>query len=224
MPRDRVLQRRRADFKSASVCDAYHLPMKARLLAAAVVIALVLSAMSAEKHPRISTLYDRIGAKMKANSALAEAVGKPSPELRRAAWLVGRWNVTARVFAEGAAPSESDHGQSTVAEILGGTWLEIRDSYDGQLQDLGFLTYNVATNEWIAIGVDQSGNAVTSKAKAWDGNRLALVAENAEILGERVVLRQTLEKHSDREYRILNEERLPSGEWAVIDEYVYRKQ
>ena len=198
--------------------------MKARLISATVMFVLVLSAGAAEKPPRISTLYDRIGAKMAQSPALAEAVGSPAPELRGAAWMVGRWNVTARVFTEKAEPKESDHGQSTVEEILGGTWFQIRDTYEGQPQDLGFLTFNVATKEWIAIGIDKSGNAVTSKAKAWDGNRLALVAEDADILGERVVLRQMLEKRSDREYRVLNEERLPNGEWAVIDEYVYRKQ
>jgi hypothetical protein len=198
--------------------------MRARLISAALVFVLVLSVGAAEKRPRISTLYDRIAAKMTQNPALAEAVGSPSPELRSAAWLVGRWNVTARVFADGAEPKEADHGQSTVEEILGGTWLQIRDTYEGQPEDLGFLTFNVATKNWIAIGIDKSGNAVTSKAKAWDGNRLALLAEDADILGEHVALRQTLEKHSDREYTILNEERLSNGEWAVIDEYVYRKQ
>jgi hypothetical protein len=37
-------------------------------------------------------------------------------------------------------------------------------------------------------------------------------------------LRQVLEKVSDREYTIRNEERLASGSWALVDEYVYRKQ
>ena len=43
-------------------------------------------------------------------------------------------------------------------------------------------------------------------------------------LGERVVLRQTLEKRSDREYRLLNEELLPNGGWRAVDEYVYVKR
>jgi hypothetical protein len=179
---------------------------------------------SAEEHLRVSTLYDRIAAKMERNPELAEAVGQPSAEIGRAAWMIGRWKVTSRIFAKDAKTEPEDHGESTVEEILGGTWLQIRDTYDAKPQDHGFLTFNVATKEWIAIGIDKTGNAITSKARGWDGSRLSLVAENAEILGERVVLRQTLEKQSDRQYRILNEERLPSGEWAVIDEYVYRKQ
>lgn len=179
---------------------------------------------SAQEHLRVSTLYDRIAAKMERNPELAKAVGHPSTELGSAAWMIGRWKVTSRVFARDAKTEPEDHGESTVEEVLGGTWLQIRDTYEGKPEDHGFLTFNVATKEWIAIGIDKTGNAITSKAKGWDGNRLSLVAENAEILGERVVLRQTLEKKSDREYRILNEERLPSGEWAVIDEYVYRKQ
>jgi hypothetical protein len=51
-----------------------------------------------------------------------------------------------------------------------------------------------------------------------------LIAENADIIGERVTLRQTIEKRSPREYRVLNEEQLPDGTWAAIDEYVYPKR
>lgn len=205
--------------------------MKARLIAVAVLAlvgggALLLgrTERAADEHLLVSTLYDRIDTKMKQNPELAKAIGSPSPELRDAAWLVGRWNVTSRVFAHGVEPEMTEHGQSTVEEILDGTWLQIRDTYDGQVHDLGFLTFNAATKEWISTGVDKYGNTVTARAKGWKGNRLPLVAEDAQILGERVVLRQTLEKRSDHEYRILNEERLPSGDWAVIDEYVYRKQ
>lgn len=200
--------------------------MRDRILLVALALGALMfaHAESAQKPLRVSTLYERIAAKMERNPELAEAVGNPSTELGRAAWMIGRWKVTSRIFANGVKTEPEDHGESTVEAVLGGTWFQIRDTYEGKPQDHGFLTFNVATKEWIAIGIDKTGNAITSKARGWDGNRLLLVAENAEILGERVVLRQTLEKKSDREYRILNEERLPSGEWAVIDEYVYRKQ
>jgi hypothetical protein len=198
--------------------------MKTLIASLSLVLAVLVHAQPAEKKQPISTLYPRVGAKLEQNPELAKAFGHPPQELRDAAWLVGRWKVTSRSFLESGEPGVADHGESTVTAVLGGTWLEIRDSYKGNPEDLGFLTFNVVTKEWVSISIDKSGNAVTAKAPRWDGNRLVLAAEDANIVGEHVVLRQTLEKQSDREYRIVNEERLASGEWALIDEYVYRKQ
>jgi hypothetical protein len=129
--------------------------------------------------------------------------------------------VTSRVFAE--SDEFTSRGTSSVEPILGGTWLQVRDSYEGETQDVGFLSFNPATKEWVAVGIDRTGNAITSKGARWENNRLVLLAGEVQIVGERVVLRQTLTKVSEREYRILNEEQLDDGAWARIDEYVYRK-
>jgi hypothetical protein len=170
------------------------------------------------------SLYERVAAKLSANPALAEAIGKPSPELQAARWLAGRWNVTARVFATPGNPERVDRGQSTVEEVLGGTWLQFRDTYDGKVQDLSFLTCNPVTRRWISMTVDHTGNAVAATADGWRDGRLVFVTRNAEILGEPVVLRQTFEKRSAREYRVLNEEQLSDGSWVAVDEYLYRKE
>ena len=169
----------------------------------------------------ISTLYERIETRIAAQPELAQSLGRPSRELEDLRWLIGEWRVSARVFS---APDQVDRGEGTVTAILGGTWLQFQDRYSGQPEDLGFLTWNVATKRWISIGIDKSGNAITAAGERWEGNRLVLIAENAEIIGERVTLRQTIEKRSAREYRVLNEERLADGTWAAIDEYVYPKQ
>lgn len=196
--------------------------MSKRIVSVAIVLCLVLipSADARDGKAVVSSLYERIEGKLARQPALAEQVGKPSPELERVRWLVGRWAIQSRVFAQGEA--FADGGESSVEEILGGTWLQIRDSYDGQSQDLGFLSFNPVTKEWVALGIDRTGNAVTATGRGWEGNRLMLVA-NAEIVGERVVLRQTMEKVSDDQYRVLNEEKLSDGSWARIDEYVYTR-
>jgi hypothetical protein len=170
-----------------------------------------------------STLYDRVDARLKREPAVAEALGKPPQQLERVSWMVGRWKVAVRIAGE-TEVKESNRGESVVQPVIGGTWLEIRDSYEGGEQDVGYLTFNIVTKEWITLAIDRTGNAVTLRTKGWDGNRLTFVAEDVIIVGERVPLRQVLEKVSDREYTIRNEERLASGSWALVDEYVYRKQ
>lgn len=72
--------------------------------------------------------------------------------------------------------------------------------------------------------LDSTGNAIRATARAWENNRLVFTTENAVILGERITLRQTVEKRSDTEYRVLNEEKLANGGWAKLDEYVYVKR
>lgn len=163
-------------------------------------------------------LYERVDAKLAANRELAAAIGKPAREMESVRWMIGRWRITSRVTGS----ENADHGEAVIEEMMSGTWLQFREAYSGELQDLGYLTFNPATRQWISIGLDRTGNAVTSIGERWEGNRLVLIAAEANIIGERVVLRQTVEKRSDREYRVLNEEQL-GGKWVMLDEYVYTK-
>jgi hypothetical protein len=167
------------------------------------------------------SLYDRVAAQFEARPDLADAIGRPAAELQQAHWLVGRWSVTARVFATPRAPERIEQGESVVEEILSGTWLQFHDSYGGRIQDQGFLTFNPASARWLSIGMDKVGNAIVSTAGRWDDGRIVFLAPDAEVLGQRVVLRQTIEKESDDAWHLLNEERLPSGKWIALDEYVY---
>lgn len=188
-----------------------------RLLIAIPLLALSLG-LSAD------TLYERVAAKLAAQPELARALSAPPKELERAAWLAGDWNVTARVFATPKTPERVDRGTSHVERILDGTWLSFRDTYPSGTQDLGFLTFNPVTKLWMAVHLDSTGNAIRSTARDWDAGRLVFVTESAVIVGETITLRQTIEKRSDTEYRVLNEEQLASGAWAKLDEYVYVKR
>lgn len=164
------------------------------------------------------TLYERIAAKLEAHPELATA-----PSLAEVEWMAGEWDVTARVFATDKTSERIDRGRSRVEKILGGTWLALRDTYPSGTQDLGYLTFNTMTREWIALHLDSNGNAVRATSPGWNDGRLVFVLEDIEILGERITLRQTIEKRSAREYRVLNEERVGGG-WAKLDEYVYVKR
>ncbi|HWS72796.1 MAG TPA: DUF1579 family protein [Thermoanaerobaculia bacterium] len=191
------------------------------LLVFVVVLATACASFAAEPE---ASLYDRVAAGLEARPQLEQAIGERSMELEQARWLVGRWSVTARVFATARTPERIEQGQTVVDEILGGTWLQFHDSYRGRLQDQGFLTFNPASQRWLSIGMDKIGNAIVSTAPRWDAGRIVFLAPDAEVLGERVVLRQTMEKQSNDSYRLLNEERLPSGRWIALDEYVYVRQ
>lgn len=159
------------------------------------------------------TLYDRIADKLAANPKLLE---RPAT-VDDVRWMAGRWSVTAHVFKD----KRVSKGEQLVEPALGGGWLTMRDHYPDGGVDVGYLTYNTITKQWISLAIDGLGNAVKATGKRWDGNKLVLTTENAEIVGERVNLRQTITKRSADEYHVLNEERLSSGNWVALDEYTY---
>jgi uncharacterized protein DUF1579 len=169
------------------------------------------------------SLYERVDSKLAKDPQLAARVGNPAPELQQLNWLLGTWDVQSTVFATAAAPESNLGGTTVVTRVLGDTWLQFADEIFGKEQDLGFITYNVVTRKWIAAQVDASGNSVTTTSPGWSGNKIVFTGR-ALIVGEEAMLRQTLEKISDTQYMILNEERLPNGKWVPLDRYVYRKQ
>ena len=99
----------------------------------------------------------------------------------------------------------------------------MRDSYPGGVQDQGFLTFNPITERWTSLSIDSTGNVLVASARSWQGKSLVLTARDAEIVGERVTLRQTVERQSETQYRVLNEEQV-AGRWVALDEYVYVRQ
>jgi hypothetical protein len=168
------------------------------------------------------TVYDRVAAKLQADSALAAVVGQPTPEIKAMAWMAGTWDVTAKVQA-GAQATGAEKGTSVISYTLGGTWLEARDTYPGGTQDIGYLTFNPATRLWMALGIDSTGNAVMTTSRGWQGSRLVLEG-TVMIVGEPTVLRQTVSKISDSAYDVINEEQVADGRWIVLDRYEYRKR
>lgn len=168
------------------------------------------------------TLYERIDGKLSKQPDLEKRVGRPTPELQQMEWLLGYWEVTATVFATSQSQASELRGSSTVTRALDGTWFQIADEYFGKPQDIGFITYNPVTRKWVAAQVDASGNSITTTSDGWAANKLVFSGKVL-IVGEEATLRQTIEKVSDREYVIGNEERLPNGQWVALDRYVYRK-
>ncbi|MBI4752400.1 MAG: S9 family peptidase [Acidobacteria bacterium] len=172
-----------------------------------------------------AAFYERIAAKLSANPELEKQLGKPAPEMDQLKWLIGTWEITTRVFATQTTSERTEQGQGTVTPFMDGTWLSLADSYGPNgPDDQGFMSYDPFTKKWISLAIDKSGIVMVTMADGWKDNRLIFCAPPVEILGVSVQLRQILEKRSETEYRILNEEQLPNGEWVPVDEYIYRKK
>lgn len=165
-------------------------------------------------------LYERVATHLASRPDLAD-LGAPPKELAEMDWMLGRWSIEAVVEGRDARPA--DHGTAEITRVNGGVWIQMADTYPSGNQDLGFLTYNRVTQRWIAIGLDTTGNAVTTYASAWENGRLTFTAPAVEIVGEKVVLRQIFEKLSGDEFLITNEEQTPDAAWQTLDRYRYKR-
>jgi hypothetical protein len=163
-------------------------------------------------------LYGRVSKRLAHDPALAKQLGHPASEMKSVAWMIGTWDIATTV--EGKA---SDKGRSQVAPVLGGVWLEIRDTYPQGNQDISYLTFNPISKRWISMTVDGIGNAVVSTAAKWDMGKLVFVGD-VTVVGEKATLRQTFARIGDRAYTISNEERMKDGSWRLLDTYSYTKR
>lgn len=165
------------------------------------------------------SLYERVAARLSSRPDLAH-LGQPPSELAQVEWMPGTWQIEVRVTGE----DRVERGTSVISWVVGNCWLQLADSYPTGIQDIGFLTYNVVSKQWISIGLDSAGHAVKSTARAWEANRLVLLAPDTEVVGEKVTLRQTITRVSVDEFVLSNDELLPNGEWRPVDEYRYRRK
>jgi hypothetical protein len=167
------------------------------------------------------TLYDRVDARLRNDPRLAKVIGHPAKEMSAVAWMVGIWDIATTVEARrGRAPEK---GRSEVRPVLGGVWLEIRDTYPQGNQDISYLGFDPVSRRWISTTVDGVGNAVTNTAARWEGDKLVFIGDIA-VVGERATLRQTVLKASNRAYTVTNEERMRDGRWVLLDTYRYTKR
>ncbi len=170
------------------------------------------------------TLYERIMTRLERDPSLAQQIEKPPVELAEVSWMIGSWDISARIFATATTPERLSQGRGDVRIDVGGRWLHVTDTYPDGGADEGYLSYNSFTKKWTNVTLDAAGNAFVSTADRWQDNRLVFITPEIEIVGEKVTLRQTLERRSDTEYHLLNEEKLPDGRWVALDEYTYRKR
>jgi len=165
------------------------------------------------------TIYQRVEQRLAADPAAAAALGRPAPQMREMDWLVGTWDVTAQVEGRSGPP---ETGTSVVTLVLGGTWLEIRDTYPSGTQDLGYVGYSAMEGRWVNVVFDSLMNANRSTAPAWENGRIVFEGDYL-ILGLPAHLRQIVERSGADDYSVTNEERI-EGQWHRLDSYHYRRR
>ena len=163
---------------------------------------LTLALMLAAAEP--PTLLQRIQERLATDPAAAATIGRPSPLMREIDWLIGTWDVTTQLEGRGGPP---ETGTSVVTPVLGGTWLEVRDTYAHGTQSLIYVGYSALEGRWVSVSIDSLMSANRSTASAWTGNRIVLEGDFI-IFGLPAHLRQTVARDGADNYSLINEERI----------------
>lgn len=184
------------------------------VLAASAAFSCMIPALCLAAGP--ADLYARIDQKLEADPQTAALVGKPAPEMKTVAWMAGQWDVVAE------ARGDAEKGTSVVTPLFDGAWLEIRDTYPGGTQDVGFIGYDPVLHHWVSVSIDSVMNANRTFAERWD-EKGASFEGDVMILGVAAHLRQVIARIGPDAYLLTNEERLADG-WHMLDRYRYTRR
>jgi len=191
-------------------------------------VLLLFASLAPAAHKNVSvqpsgpTFYERVAAKLADDPEMAAAARGSAPQMQKLQWLIGNWRVEAHVFATATTPERKSVGTSTVKPMLGGAWLEISGDYPDGTHDLDYLGYDVGMRRWVSFSPGYAGSNLTDVASDWIDDKLEFSAHRARLMGVDVERRQIIEKRSDREYHVRNDEKLGKN-WVRLDEYTFTK-
>jgi hypothetical protein len=159
---------------------------------------------------------DRLVATLNAERLTALAALRAS-ELTRFAWLAGNWTYENPVPATSISPAYCDAGTASFAVSDDGRWI-CAVGPDGRQQPM--ITFDPASRRWMFLLT--SGSYGLLRSPGWTGNDIVFTGLMT-MIGIECEWRMRWTRTSDDEFAFVNEERMPDGSWAYIDEWRYRR-
>jgi hypothetical protein len=149
----------------------------------------------------------------------------PSEELRRAFWLLGDWETSGHVYAQGSQP-EFDGRHSSIIRCsltLNGHALKFTAQGGEEQSDMvGYLYVDPYDGAWVDIEFEPNVAHHVGRTAGWNGDVLEFEGP-VRIFDDVAVWRHRLVRVSDDEWRWENDEQLPDGTWRKIDYHWYRR-
>jgi hypothetical protein len=180
-------------------------------------IALLAFALAASDPPPPPSPPGRGSERLAADPALAARVRSLQERSQSLHWMVGGFDIETRT--EGARYPIRGFGY--VQYGLGGSWLQLRESYDGLPEQLTFIGYDPAGRRWRSTTIDRNNDVITLHAPGWINGRAVFEGE-VRILGATVHLRRTVTRlpsrgtgPDDEDFTIVEEQRV-GGRWRTV--------
>lgn len=153
-----------------------------------------------------------------APQALAGLPAFRTAELEKFRWIVGEWDYENAVPQTRFNPAYSDVGRQKFA-LTEDSWV-CTVGPDGAPQRS--ITFDPLSRQWIYVLTRGSFGMLRSK-DGWNNGRISFSGLMT-MVGMECEWRMTWQRDSEAEFRFVNEERTPSGSWAYIDEWRFRRR
>lgn len=190
--------------------------MRTWFILAALLLAGCMRAPEADRQAvDTQTVYERYAA-LQQDPAFKSKLDAAAQRDHELDWMIGAWNVTVDVDATPASPARHETLTSTFHRTDAGQIVS---------DDLStILVYDPFSARWVNAGSEPPAAPfnVQTAAGAWDGATLVFEGD-AQLLGERFALRQTMHKLSDGEWEIVNEQRTGPDHYVRVDRYLFAR-
>jgi hypothetical protein len=144
------------------------------------------------------------------------------PALRKEAmetlrWMVGEWDSVNTVPATSQNPAYAETGTGVLTLCEKENW--ICRGREGSQKP--YITFDPFSRQYMYVLTEGAYGILRSPG--WQDQSLVFTGHMT-MIGVDCEWRLTLTKRSDDEYHFLNEEQLPDGRWARIDEWLFTRK
>ena len=139
-------------------------------------------------------------------------------EMEKMRWLEGEWESVNRVPATSKNPAYEETGSGMYRFCEKEAWVCLVGK-DGR--ERRYLTFDPFSRQWIYLLAEGAYGILRSPG--WNGDALVFEGEMT-MIGVNCVLRQAWKKKCHNEFSFVNEEKLPDGTWAHVDEWELRRK
>lgn len=174
----------------------------------------------ATSYPSGKSFYERMMPR------IPDLVGQPpSKELARAFWLIGDWETSGHVYAQGSQ-AEYSGGRTEIIRcslVLDGHALRFcSPAGEETAKKVSYLCVDPYDHTWVSIDIEPNVVYQIDRAPGWKGDALEFEGR-VRIFGDVAMWRHRLVRLSADEWRWENDEQTADGTWLQIDYHWYRR-
>jgi hypothetical protein len=133
-------------------------------------------------------------------------------------WLIGNWEAVNHVRATPTTPAYTDTYRYTYNFCDDDTRICITGPSG---KERPHLTFDPFSARWMMTFVD--GVYGVLQSEGWAGDTIVFTG-HVTMLGVDCELRQTIQRRSQDEFYVRNDERIADGSWSMVDDFEFRRR
>lgn len=133
-------------------------------------------------------------------------------------WIIGNWEAVNHVRATPTTPEYTDTYHYTYNFCDDGTRICITGPSG---KERPHLTFDPFSARWMMTFVEGAYGVLHSDG--WNGDTIVF-AGHLTMLGVDCELRQSIQRQGHDQFYVRNDEKLPDGQWSMVDDFEFRRR